>query len=418
MSELPSGWADTTIGGVLDSCEYGISKSLGSTRIGTPVLRMGNLGQGGLSLSDLKYANLDEFEPSKVLLNAGDILFNRTNSMALVGKVGFVTESHPTLSYASYLLRLRTTDAANSKWLYYLLDSPSMQQQLRAIATPGVSQANINPTRMRRLPILLPPLPEQRKIADILSSVDEAIAATAAVIEQTRTVKKGLLQELLTKGIGHTTFKQTEVGEIPASWEVKRLGELTALVTSGLSRRLSSQDIGLPVVTSTHIQEGKLVPSGMKYWYVEDPKGARTADYHLDDGDILLCFINSLAQIGKCCIYRSIGRPAIYTTNLFRIKVVPKHSSEFIFCVLSSSAFQAQVKLITKPAVNQASFTKPELLRIRVAIPPRAEQDRIVEVVTTIDASIERTSNKLSQLRQLKKGLLQDLLTGKKRVTV
>ena len=78
-------------------------------------------------------------------------------------------------------------------------------------------------------PLLLPPLPEQTKIAAILSSVDEAIAATQSVIDQTRKVKQGLLQDLLTRGIGHTRFKQTEIGEIPEAWEVKRLDSVVKL---------------------------------------------------------------------------------------------------------------------------------------------------------------------------------------------
>ena len=80
----------------------------------------------------------------------------------------------------------------------------------------------INGADLRNLPVPLPPLAEQRKIAVILTSVDEAIQATEAVIAQTRRVKEGLLQELLTKGIGHTRFKQTEIGEIPEGWEGNR----------------------------------------------------------------------------------------------------------------------------------------------------------------------------------------------------
>ncbi len=83
--------------------------------------------------------------------------------------------------------------------------------------------------------VLLPPLAEQKKIAAILSSVDEAIQATEAVIEQTRRVKDGLLQDLLTRGIGHTRFKQTEIGEIPESWEVRQLGMWLASTTALLS---------------------------------------------------------------------------------------------------------------------------------------------------------------------------------------
>ena len=88
-------------------------------------------------------------------------------------------------------------------------------------AQPGLNLADVE--RMR---VVVPPLPEQKKIAAVLSSVDEVIQATQAVIEQTRRVKEGLLQDLLTRGSGHTRFKQTEIGEIPVEWEVVTLSEL------------------------------------------------------------------------------------------------------------------------------------------------------------------------------------------------
>ncbi|MDZ7778956.1 MAG: restriction endonuclease subunit S [Gemmatimonadota bacterium] len=85
--------------------------------------------------------------------------------------------------------------------------------------------------------LLLPPLPEQRKIAAILSSVDDAIAATRKVIEQTERVKQGLLQTLMTRGIGHTRFKQTEIGEIPEEWEVVTLEDVCEVRTGDLRSR-------------------------------------------------------------------------------------------------------------------------------------------------------------------------------------
>lgn len=89
-------------------------------------------------------------------------------------------------------------------------------------------QSKAHPSVIRPLyRVPLPPLPEQKKIAAILSSVDEAIQAKRAVIEQTRRVKEGLLQDLLTRGIGHTRFKQTEIGEIPDAWKVRHLRQIT-----------------------------------------------------------------------------------------------------------------------------------------------------------------------------------------------
>src|ERR1700690_3010254 len=116
---------------------------------------------------------------------------------------------------------------------------------------------------------------------------------------------------------------------IPEGWNAGSLSDYIASVKSGLSRKISIEDIGLPVVTSTNIQNGRLDTATLKYWYVDDPQGANTADYVLSEGDILLNFINSAAQIGKSCLFRSFGRPTIYTTNIFRIKIRATHDVGF-----------------------------------------------------------------------------------------
>jgi len=88
-------------------------------------------------------------------------------------------------------------------------------------------------------------------------------------------------------------YKQTEVGVIPEEWEVGRVRSLIQSMKSGLSRRLEAQDIGIPVLTSANIQNNRLVADELKYWYFDDPQGANVDDYVLNDGDILLYFINT-----------------------------------------------------------------------------------------------------------------------------
>src|SRR5699024_1764048 len=113
------------------------------------------------------------------------------------------------------------TEIDKTYFRYYLL-SNRFQNLLDRFSTgttaKGISQKNLKP-----LEISYPPLKEQQKIAAILSSVDEAIEKTEQIIEQTEKVKKGLMQELLTKGIGHTEFKDSSIGKIPVDWQITRL---------------------------------------------------------------------------------------------------------------------------------------------------------------------------------------------------
>ena len=198
---------------------------------------------------------------------------------------------------------------------------------------------------------------------------------------------------------------------VPEGWSVKTFGDLTTSIKSGLSRRLSLQDIGIPVINSGNLTSRGLDTRELKYWYLDDPQGANTSNYVLINGDILLNFINSISQIGKSCIFRSFGRPCIYTTNIFRVRVGEKSHSEFVHHLMTDDIFQEEIGLITKPAVNQASFTKDELSNIRVSIPPLPEQKKISSILTSVDEVIENTQKQIDKLQDLKKATMNELLT-------
>ncbi|MEG4811186.1 restriction endonuclease subunit S [Microcoleus sp. F8-D1] len=207
-------------------------------------------------------------------------------------------------------------------------------------------------------------------------------------------------------------FEDSSGESIPSGWQVYSLSELMNSIKSGLSRAITFDDIGVPVITSANLVDSELDATDLKYWYEKDPQGANIADYILDDGDILLNFINSVSQIGKVCIFRDLGRPAIYTTNIFRIKPNNKVTTKFFWRLLQSNHVQHWIQLITKPAINQASFTQPEFAAISVVIPEsKQEQECVTEILDTMDETIAHTSSLIAKLKQMKAGLLHDLLT-------
>ena len=128
-----------------------------------------------------------------------DILFNRTNSLDLVGKVGVVRSLSQSMSFASYLVRLRVKEEqANPFWLSALLWSDDCQARIRKFATPGVSQANINPTSLKTLMIPLPSLAEQQAITAALDGVDAAAKLAREELAGLRFLKKSTADALLT----------------------------------------------------------------------------------------------------------------------------------------------------------------------------------------------------------------------------
>ncbi|HHQ4693027.1 TPA: restriction endonuclease subunit S [Aeromonas veronii] len=204
---------------------------------------------------------------------------------------------------------------------------------------------------------------------------------------------------------------------VPKDWAKGTTKDLIDHMSSGLSRRLVEHDIGIPVLISGNIQNNKLVVDELKYWYSDDPQGAKIEKYVLNEGDILLCFINSLAQIGKPCVYRDIGRPAIYTTNLFRIIIDKSCDGRFAYYLFCTDVFQKDLQLIAKTAVNQASFTKPDFLNINICYPTNIkEQIAIANVLSDSDTLIDALEQLIAKKQAIKTATMQQLLTGRTRL--
>ena len=198
IGTIPASWDVARLADVLASTTYGTNASLDGSG-STPVLRMGNLQNGQIDMTEVRKADLTDNELRDLNLMDGDILFNRTNSLNLVGKVAIVRDLPQPISFASYLVRLRVQiDLANPFWLAALLYSPLCQSRIRQFATPGVSQANINPTSLKSLMIPLPSVVEQQAIAASLDGVDEAIAQARRERDGLQLLKASAADALLT----------------------------------------------------------------------------------------------------------------------------------------------------------------------------------------------------------------------------
>ncbi|RWA80464.1 restriction endonuclease subunit S [Mesorhizobium sp.] len=185
------------LGHVLRGTDYGVNAPLGNEPTGYAVLRMGNLQDGWICPTDLKWGEIDDAEAQALALDVGDILFNRTNSRDLVGKVALVREPTDFL-YASYIVRLRVNQSVvDPYYLFAVMHSRRAQSQFKSIATPGVSQSNINPTNLKRQVIPLPPLAEQREIAAQLQSVEAARRAALDELTRLRQTKSDLMSDLI-----------------------------------------------------------------------------------------------------------------------------------------------------------------------------------------------------------------------------
>ena len=248
MKHIREGYKETEVGVIPVDWEVKKLGELGDSYNGLSGKTKEDFGEGAdyiTYMNVFKNRKIDPLVIDKVMVaedenqtsvQYGDILF--TISSETVEEVGMTSVMLDRLEKV-YLnsfcfgFRLNNLDIFSPEFASYLFRESGMRKRI-ALFGQGSTRYNLSKNSLKeKLNIPLPPLPEQEKIASILSSVDEQIEAVEEQIASTKELKKGLMQKLLTKGIGHTKFKQTELGEIPVDWEVKKLGDVLKKIVGG-----------------------------------------------------------------------------------------------------------------------------------------------------------------------------------------
>lgn len=204
------------LGDVITEASYGTSVQSNTDSRGVAVIRMNSITTAGdLDLSDLKYVELPTAELEKQRLRVGDLLFNRTNTRELVGKTGLWKGGVEAVA-ASYLIRLRVNqEKALPEFIWAWMNTPFLKQQLFEIARRAAGMANINTTEIRRLPLLLPPKPNQEEFAKRLASLNKNASRRA----ESRKYLDTLFTVMLYRAFS---------GELTACWRESHMKELLA----------------------------------------------------------------------------------------------------------------------------------------------------------------------------------------------
>jgi type I restriction enzyme S subunit len=214
-----------------------------------------------------------------------------------------------------------------------------------------------------------------------------------------------------------TVFKETPIGRIPKEWEVVKLRDVLLLLRNGLTAKQNKEGNGYPVTRIETISEEKIDPS--KLGYVPDLAEKDVKEYKLIEGDVLFSHINSLEHIGKTAIYEGDPEFLLHGMNLLLLrpdksKIHPK----FLLHLLRLFRVRRIFWAMSKKAVNQASINQTELGGLRIFLPSLSEQQKIAEILSTIDKKLEIERNEKAKLEKIKQGLMDLLLTGKIRVKV
>lgn len=343
-------------------------------------------------------------------LKDGDIVFARTG--ATVGKTYLYNREDGDLVFAGFLIRFSPDQQKITPYYLKAYTNTSAYWKWVKITSQRSGQPGINATEYCSLQIPVPPLAEQRKIAEVLGVWDEAIEKQARLIEKLALRKRGLMQRLLSAKLRLPGFSEP--------WEKVKLGDIGHFLSSNtLSRDCLNEQIG----NIKNIHYGDILiklptivdASFIHIPYVNDDVIVKS-DY-LKNGDIIFADTAEDYTVGKAIEIINIQAIPV-TSGLHTIPFRPKSGifvNRFLGYYVNSTDYRRQLQPLIQ-GIKVYSISKTALCKTTLKIPTLSEQTAIAEVLTAADREIELAKEKLERLRRQKRGLMQQLLTGKKRV--
>jgi type I restriction enzyme S subunit len=404
---IPEDWSVHNLGSLVYGVEYGSSaKSKESGKI--PVLRMGNIQDGKVDYSDLVFTD-DDSEIKKHLLKFNDVLFNRTNTVDLVGKTAIFKSKMPAI-FAGYLIRINVNNnLLDSDYLNYWLNARVAKNYSQLVLSVAVGQANINGVKLKTYPVALPQtVEEQTAIATVLSDVDALITSLNAQIAKKRDIKTAAMQQLL-------TGKQRLAG-FEGDWEWKKFNDVVYGFSSGSTpyRQVSNFYKGnIKWVTSGELNYNIVFDTIEKI----SSDALKSASLTIHPAETFLMAITGLeaqGTRGSCAI---LGVPA--TTNQSCMALYPKENFSIYYLYYYYCYFGDDFAFEYCQGTKQQSYTAKIVKILPIKVPPtKEEQEAIAGVLSAMDEDIAALEQRLAKTKALKQGMMQELLTGRTRLVV
>ncbi len=410
-NEISSDWEFVKLEDVIKDIYYGITAKAVEDNTDIRMLRTTDIKNYSVDWESLPYCEITEKNNNlqKYFLKKDDLIVARAGT---VGVSVLIERDFDNTIFGSYLIKIRLKSNILPKFVHYFFQTDIYWNHITK--AQGSTLKNITLPLLKSLKIPLPPLHEQRKIAEILSTVDDAIQKVSDAIARTERLKKGLMQRLLTKGIGHKRFKfSKELGcEIPEEWKIIKLKE-KAEIKEGLYGKRGNG--GIIQLKADSILEGKINTNN----YALISVSGDISEYILKPNDILISNRNSADQVGKSAIFKGEFKECVYSNLLTRIRVISDDLlPEWVLYILTKMKCDGVLRVLSTRAVNQVLLRKGIVENLKIPLPPLHEQQKIAEILSTVDKKLELERKRKEKLERIKKGLMNDLLTGRKRVKV
>lgn len=410
---IPDDWEVKKLGDITTHVDYR-GKTPKKTNMGIQLITAKNIRMGYID-----YKNNQEFvsptDYSEVMKRGlpqkGDVLIT---TEAPAGNVAQIDNEN--IALAQRVIKYRGNETLNNDYLCHYFLSDCFQNLLRAMNTGGTVQG-IKGSLLHTLPVIVPPLPEQQRIAKALSDVDALITTTEKLIQKKKNIKQGTMQNLLTgkkrlPGFAKSTnYKQSELGPIPEDWEVKNIKELGVFISgSGFplieQGRKNEKYPFFKVSDFNNLgNENKLISANN---YVSETVASKLCCKIVKKNSIVFAKIGAAIMLERkritahdCCIDNNMMAFTVNSDNDFNYLCY--YFQQIPFASLSSST--ALPSLSSKIIGNQL-----------ISVPSKEEQTAIANVLSSMDNEIETLNTKLEKYRNIKTAMMQQLLTGKIRL--
>ena len=297
--------------------------------------------------------------------------------------------------------------AFDRDYLYYALSSNLTMQQYIAMAA-GSSVQNLNKERVAKVVLPKPEIPEQKKIAEILSDADVLITDLQKLIRKKKDIRQGTMQMLVTgkKRLNGYSGEWVKINLAKNSKLKARIGWQGLTTAEYLDEGYSY------LITGTDFQDGQIKWNGCHFVnydrYVQDP------NIQVTDGDLLL---TKDGTIGKVAYVTNLKRPATLNSGVFVVKpITDAYTAHFMFYVLESSVFKEFLQQLSAGSTINHLYQK-DLVKFDLFVPPTIEeQEAISEILFDMDSEIHKLEDKLNKYEEVKQGMMEELLTGKVRL--
>jgi len=428
MSDLvPDGWTKPRLKEVVTHFQNGYAFSAkGYIEQGIPIISMGSIqldGQFKKVNSKLKFWDVNKKkELSRYLVKPNDLIMAMTDvtpTMELIGR-SCIVKGKPEyfLNQRVGLISFKEAEISKEYFSYY---TNFNEWRSYCIGSSGLgAQANLGTSQILDGLVSLPPLPEQQKIARILTSVDDVIEKTQAQIDKLKDLKTGMMQELLTNGIGnngkpHTKFKDSPVGKIPAEWSIIKISELCTHVVDCVNKTAPVVDFKTPykMIRTTNVRHGRVDTENVRN-VTKETFEIWTRRLLPENSDLIF---TREAPVGECGILKdSRGVFLGQRTMMYRANKTKTYSEFLMYSIMSDYGKQQLDDFSGGSTVGHMRV--PDCGKILIKTPPLDEQNNLVNSLKNVDIYILEKEKKLEKVTDTKKALMQDLLTGKVRVKI